>query len=259
MKSVFKALLLFLMIFLFIIISVLLKLIFLFSSNRGKTSVAYMTYLFGKIITLLLGVKVEISGRKELLKKKGMLLVCNHLSYLDGVVATHLLPLAFIGRVDMKKWPLFGLFTFLSNTIFINRNNASDIPQELKQVVSFLKAGINVILFPEGTSSNGTKLLPFKSSFFAAPLEAKAPIIPLAIKYRKINGQDINENNKDLVYWYGDMVLFTHLLKVCTLSSIELSVHIGEPIYTATLPEPNPVLQRKVLCEACRKAIENYL
>lgn len=259
MKSVFKALLLFLMIFLFIIISAVLKLIFLFSLNKGKTSVAYMTYLFGRIITILLGIKVEISGRKELLKKKGVLLVCNHLSYLDGVVATYLLPLVFIGRVDMKRWPLFGLFSSLSNTIFINRNNANNIRNELKEVTSFLRSGINVILFPEGTSSDGTRLLPFKSSFFAAVLEAKALIVPFAIKYRQINSERVNEKNKDLVYWYGDMLLFPHLLKVCSLNRIVIDVHICEPINTATLSEQNPVLQRKYLCEACRKAIEDCL
>ncbi len=196
---------------------------------------------------------------ERFVKKRGVLFTCNHLSYIDGVVTNSLSPLVFIGKTEMRKWPLLGTLILLSNTIFVNRINSSNIHKEVSKIVSFLASKVNVILFPEGTSTNGKTLLPFKSSFFAAPLAAKCEIVPLAIKYKEINSEKLTDKNKDLIYWYGDMELFSHLLSVLKLRRIAVEVNVCEPIHVDETRSEENYSQRKHLRDICRRAIENHL
>jgi len=259
MRAIIKGILLFLNIFICIgVLTVTRSILVLFTIKR-KFLVSYIVHLFGKIFTLILGIKVKVSGEKSLLKKRGVLFVSNHLSYIDGIVMTSLSPLVFIGRSDLRFWPLFGLFSFLSYTIFVNRNSPLNIQKEIGRIVSFLKDKVNVVLFPEGTSSEGTRLLAFRSSFFVAPLEAKSPTVCLAIKYKKINSEDINDKNKDLVYWYGDMNFFPHLLGVLKLEEILVEVNVCGALEDLEIKDKSTSLQRKYLCDACQKVIEYHL
>ena len=236
-----------------------LRLIFVFSPAKKRLLTTYVVHIFGKVSTFTLGIKVNIHGRKDLLKKKGMFFICNHLSYIDGIVATGLTPLVFVAKADVRKWPFFGFFTFLSDTIFVNRMSAANIQKEIKRIISFLNDNINVILFPEGTSTDGQKLLPFKSSFFAAPLKARSPIVPLVVKYKLINHQKITEQNRDLVYWYGTMPFLPHLLKALSLGSITLDIEVCEPIQNITEDNKNIAAKRKDLRDASWQAIEACL
>ena len=261
-KAICKIILSLAVIFSFIIALLLTKLALVLHPHKIKRASAFLSHIFGKTIAFILGIKITIPRSYEIpgmLKNKGALYVCNHLSYIDGIIATSLLPLLFISRRDLKTWPLFGTFALLSNTIFINRNFSLDIPKELKEVIAALEERTNVILFPEGTSSDGTKLLPFKSSFFAAALEANTYIVPLAIKYKKINSSEINEKSKDFVYWYGEMFLFPHLLRLCTFKKIEIEVRVCQPINPKDLTQLNPAQLRKYLSETVRKEIEEAL
>jgi len=259
MKREIKTIFIFSIIIFSTIALIALRLIFIFYPAKKRLLTTYVVHLFGKIATFTLGIKVNIRGRKDLLKKRGQFFICNHLSYIDGIVATGLAPLVFIAKADVRKWPFFGFFTFLSDTIFVNRTNPSNIQKEIKKMVSFLNDGINVILFPEGTSTNGEKLLPFKSSFFAAPLEANAAAVPLVITYKSINSQAINEKNRDFVYWYGSMPFLPHLLGVLKLDSIVLDIKVCEPLQGSLSYNKGIASGRKDLCEASWKAIEGCL
>ena len=259
MKREIKAVFIFSTIVFCIAILIALRLIFLFWPAKKKLLTTYVVHLFGKIATFTLGVKVNVRGRKDLLKKRGQFFISNHLSYIDGIVATGLAPLAFVAKTDVRKWPFFGFFSFLSDTIFVNRTNSANIHKEIKKMVSFLNDKVNIILFPEGTSTNGEKLLPFKSSFFAAPLEAKSPVVPIVVTYKSINSQAINEKNRDLVYWYGSMPFLPHLLRAFSLDSIVLDIKVCDPIQGSLTSNGSTVSGRKDLCEASWKSIEACL
>lgn len=257
MIKIIKATLIFTNILLFISILFITRCIFAFFPKKRTYLLSYIVHIFSKINVFILGIKVKLYGDRCLLKERGVLFTSNHLSYLEGFVASSLSPLVFIGRADLKKWPILGVLSLLSDTIFVKRN-ASDIHRELQQMVTMLNSKVNLILFPEGTSTDGTKLLPFKASFFDAPIKAKSKIIPLAVHYSHINNEKLNEQNRDLVYWYGDMEFFPHLWKVLSLRQIGLTVTICEPIF-ASQTQGTDSTQRKHLSNLCRKTIEDSL
>jgi len=255
-----KTLLLFVHILCFILflslVNILLK---RFPRARIKTITSAL-YIFNKITRLLLGIKIKITGKKWALKKRGVFFVCNHLSYLDGIITSSLSPLVFIGKSELRQWPILGIMVFLSGTIFVNRINPANIQKELKKITRILKNGVNVILFPEGTSSDGKDLLPFKSSFFAAPIETGCYVVPLAIRYKKINSQNITNKNKDYVYWYGDMELVPHLFNLLGLKSIEVEIKVCNPVYVPeNYRKENTSFHRKRISQVSKKIIENSL
>jgi len=258
MKRTLKLILVFLNMVCSITALALIRLIFIFS--RRRIYYAYRTnHFFNRVFALILGIRAEVTGEKELLREKGIFFVSNHLSYIDGITISSLAPVVFIGKSDLKSWPLFGLLSTLSYTIFVDRISPANIHEEIARIESFLNQGLNIIMFPEGTSTDGGRLLPFKSSFFKVALDTESPLVPLAIKYTRINGQDLDEQNKDHVFWYGEMDFLPHFIKVLGLNSIELKIKVCGPI-DVMRPADEPLsLQRKYLSDASREAIEQNL
>jgi len=125
------------------------------------------------------------------------------------------------------KWRFFlGQLTVLGGCLFVERRNPRNLPNELKNLKDFFDNGFTVCVFPEGTSSDGLSVLPFKKSLFQIALETKAPVQPIALKYTKINGKPFSKKNNDLVCWYGEMNFFTHFIKLLTLRSIEAELNV---------------------------------
>ncbi len=122
-----------------------------------------------------------------------------------------------------------------------------------------LNNNVNVILFPEGTSSDGKTAIPFKSSFFAAPLQSGCKIVPLTIRYRKINNVEINDYNKDLVYWYGDMEFFSHFIGVLGLRSIEVELKVNPPLEARDVQGEAPAVKRKYVSDLSQEIIRSQL
>jgi len=259
MKSAIKAIVLFASIAACSSVLAVMRLCCFFLPRQRAVLSAWIVHIFGKIFTAILGIRVVLRGEISLLKKRGIFLVCNHLGYLDGIVATSLTPLVFIAKTDIRRWPFFGVFTFLSDTIFINRTSANNIKQEIDKMVRFLRYKVNLILFPEGTSTNGEKLLPFKSSFFAAPQQANAEIVPLAITYRAVGGTPLNDNNRDFLCWYDKMEFFPHLLNVLKLDTITIEVKVCGSLEDFKNNNCYSAAGRKSVRDACWTAIDTNL
>jgi 1-acyl-sn-glycerol-3-phosphate acyltransferase len=200
-----------------------------------------------------MGIKIEVCGKRKLSSQKGIFFVTNHVSYLDGIIISSVFPLIFIARGDLKNWPFFGIFSLISDTIFVNRSDPSNLRREIQKISSFLASGTNVILFPEGTTTNGNSITPFKSSFFEAPLASHSLVVPFTISYNRINSSPIDAKNKDLIFWYGDMKFLPHLIGVLSLKNIEVQLKVLEPI------EISAGQDRKELSVIARKAIEANL
>lgn len=259
MRVFLKAVLIFLGVISFIITLVLAQIIFIFARRMRARVITFMLHIFTKILVCILGIRIEVSGDSVQGRQEGVFFVSNHLSYLDGFITNSIFPFIFIGKSELKNWPLLGLMIGLSDTIFVNRANYFSIQKEIDKIKFMLNSNINVILFPEGTSSDGRIQSPFKSSFFAAPLESKCKIVPLAIKYKRLNGQDINEDNKDSVYWYGDMEFFPHFMGVLKLKTIEVKVRVGRALDVAGRSDRTPSLNRKYLSGLSQEAVHQNL
>jgi len=163
----------------------------------------------------IMKVKVRTRGPIPL---KG-LLVSNHLGYLDILVLSAMAPAVFIAKSEVKRWPIFGWFAILGGTLFVRRGKRSDVARLNREVAQALDAGALVVLFPEGTSSDGRDVLPFKSSLLEPVTRLNHPLSVACIRYSLPDG-DVGE---DVCYW-GDMTLAPHLVNLFSKSRISATV-----------------------------------
>lgn len=159
---------------------------------------------------------------------RNYLIVSNHLSYLDILIIAAKIPTAFVTSTDIKNTPFLGQIVTLAGCLFVNRKNKENIKNEIKELREALNYGINVVVFPEATSTNGDEVLRFRHPLFEASIATSSPILPLTINYKKISNAPINLNNRDIVCWYGDMGFFTHFLKVLEQKEIIVELNISE-------------------------------
>ena len=167
----------------------------------------------------ILHVKVESRGQIP----KGGLLVSNHQGYLDILCLNVLCPSIFVAKAEIKSWPLFGLFCEWSGTIFLDRKKKTALTGPLQKVVELLRKGERVVIFPEGTDSDGSSVLPFHSSFFEAAIEAQCPVVPLAIRYWA-SGVGPGE---EVIYWKDRRFIF-HVIRLLGVKEVRARVTFGQ-------------------------------
>jgi 1-acyl-sn-glycerol-3-phosphate acyltransferase len=151
------------------------------------------------------------------------LLVCNHLSYLDVLMLAALNPSLFVAKSEVKNWPVFGWFARLAGTIFVNRNKPSQAVQSADEIAVALRNGALVVLFPEGTSSGGETVLPFKSSLLEPATRHVHALTAGLIAYELTDG-DVTE---EVCYW-KDITLVPHLINLLSKRAIRASVGFTE-------------------------------
>jgi 1-acyl-sn-glycerol-3-phosphate acyltransferase len=151
------------------------------------------------------------------------LLVCNHLSYLDILVLAALAPCVFIAKSEVKYWPVFGWFAKRAGTVFVHREQRTQAGQKVKEIEAALQTDSLVVLFPEGTSSDGHTVLPFKSSLLEPATRQAHPLSAGLIQYALDDG-DVGE---EVCYW-KDMTLVPHLINLCSKRVVQASVHFKQ-------------------------------
>lgn len=208
---------------------------------------------FNLLVRAVLNIKIILEGDRGRLDRGGHLVVCNHLSYVDGIILGSIIPLIYVTKKEVRHWPFIGQWTALIGTVFIDRKRKEKTPLVVDEISKRLRQKANVLVFPEGTSTNGEKLLPFQSAHFAAPLTARAQVVPVTLTYRMIDGRPLSPANRDLVYWYGDMEFAGHFWNLLALRSVEVSVKVHSIINTARYK--NNSLGRKQLSLACHDLI----
>jgi len=147
------------------------------------------------------------------------LLVSNHLSYLDVLVLVALMPAVFVSKAEVKNWPVFGWFARLAGTLFVDRTKRSDVTRMNSLIERTLSDGNVLVLFPEGTSWNGSEILPFKSSLLEPIVGAKFPLAVGHLRYALDDGDAAN----DVCYW-GDATFFPHLVNLMTKNHVRARV-----------------------------------
>jgi lyso-ornithine lipid O-acyltransferase len=194
----------------------------------------------------ILGLRVRTLGRP--CSARPVLFAANHVSYLDITVFGSLLPASFIAKSEVAKWPLFGWLAKLQRSVFVDRR-ARTTPQQRDSIAARLAAGDALILFPEGTSGDGNRPLPFKSALFSVADSPSVTVQPVSIAYTKLDGVPLGRVLRPLVAWYGSMTMAPHLWTLLGLGTVEVVVEFHPPTTLAACGS------RKKLANYCRERI----
>ena len=159
--------------------------------------------------------------------RSGML-VSNHLSYLDILVFSAALPCAFVSKEEVRRWPVFGRFAEYSGTVFVRRNKTGDAYRANETIIDYLNRGVAVVLFPEGTTTDGSHVLRFHSTMLHPAINTGAWVTPCAIRYELSDGDPAEE-----ICWWGDMAILPHLFNLIGKRVIRAIISFGAPVPAA--------------------------
>ncbi len=220
----------------------------------GKGKVDFARFYWAAIAGLLglhvriIGERVEPTGRQGG-KARPVIYVGNHSSWLDIPAVGGELRACFVSKDDVAGWPLVGTIARLGRTVFVSRSRQS-IGRERSEMQGRLKAGDSLILFPEGTSSDGSRVLPFHSSFFAAAYGDTTPIIqPVSIVYDRLADLPVGRASRTVFSWYGDMSLAPHLWRLAQWRGKRVTL-----LFHGAL-DPRDFADRKALSNATWQAV----
>ncbi len=177
-----------------------------------------------------LNVKINTHFVRENLFDRNYFMVCNHMSYLDILVLSSVQPAVFVTSVEMEKTFFLGDMAKLGGSFFVDRVNRRKMKEEVQALVNLLNQKFNVFIFPEGTSTDGSQILPFKKSLFRVPFQTQFPILPICLKYRSIDGEPFSKENCDRICWYDDMTFAPHFLQLMKLKEMQVDLHYLEPL-----------------------------
>jgi len=193
--------------------------------NRWKI-VSRLNRTYTLLLRTILNIKVTVAGDEGQLERGGYVIIANHVGYIDGIVLGSIFPIVFVSKKEVRSWPIVGQWNILCGTIFIDRQHKEQVGVMVQEMSRKLQQEANILLFPEGTSTNGEQMLPFQTVPLAAPLRSRSVIVPTTLVYRSIDDAPVGPANRDLIYWYGEMDFMTHFWKLLALRSIDVLVTI---------------------------------
>lgn len=216
--------------------------------NRWKI-VSRLNRVYTLLLRLILNIKVTVAGDEGQLERGGYVIIANHTSYVDGIVLGAIFPIVFVSKKEVRSWPIVGQWNILCGTIFIDRQHKKLVSSLVHEMARKLKQEANILLFPEGTSTNGERMLPFQTVPLAAPLRSRSIIVPTTIAYKSIDDRPVSAANRDLIYWYGEMDFISHFWKLLSLRGVEVLVTIQPKVECFRYPDNSA--GRKRLAEDC--------
>jgi 1-acyl-sn-glycerol-3-phosphate acyltransferase len=193
---------------------------------------------FNRYLCWLFGIRITVFGKP--IQDRGVLMVGNHTSYFDILVLSSLAQISFVAKSEVAGWPIFGILAKLQQAVFVERARRSQTGEARDQIRERLLAGDALVLFPEGTSNDGNRVLPFKSALMGAveteigkdpqgrPLYV--PVQPVSLAYVGVHGIPMGRENRPLYAWYGDMELVPHLWEALLSGPMEVVVEFHPPI-----------------------------
>ena len=205
-------------------------------------------------VARLIGLRVRVIGtpaadRKARPGRRALIYVCNHSSWLDIPALGGTLRACFVAKDEVAGWPIVGTIARLGRTVFVSRSRGA-IGRERDQMHDKLAGGDDLILFPEGTSSDGSRVLPFHSSFFAAAYGEAAPLIqPVSVVYDRLAGLPVGRSSHTVFAWFGDMELAPHVWRVAQWRGKRVTL-----LFHPTL-DPADFASRKALSQAAWQVV----
>ena len=181
----------------------------------------------------VMGIKLTIEG--EVVRDTPVLLVCNHTSWLDIPVLSAVAPLSFVAKKEVGGWPFVSSLARLQRTVFVDRNRRQSAGDAADEISQRLRNGDTIVLFAEGTSSDGNRVLPLKTSLFGAvkgegPADSHVVVQTAAIIYTHLHGIPLLRADRPRVGWYGDMEMQSHAWGVLKAGPLEVTIRIGSPV-----------------------------
>lgn len=198
---------------------------------RGLSDWFYLRFHRGMLATL--GIRVNIKGMPAL--ERPLLIASNHSSWIDIFVLSSLMPLSFIAKSEVASWPVAGFLARLQRSVFIDRARRGAVGSKTGEIADRLNAGDVMVLFAEGTTSDGNGVLPFRSALFGAAQAAlegasTAMVQPVAIVYTDLQAIPLGHEGRPLLSWIGNEDLVPHLKRILAAGDFDVSVVFGQPI-----------------------------
>src|SRR6478672_9402627 len=187
-----------------------------------------------RVLCTLLRIRVRVNGAPVC--GRAVLFVSNHVSWADILVIGSIAPVAFVAKREVRDWPLVGITAKLQRTVFVDRTRRHQTGDTVAEIVKRIESGVSVVLFAEGTSSDGNRVLPFRSALLGAVEEAasrgggKIVIQPMSICYVGQHGMPMGRQHRPLVAWYGDLDFMPHIRTLIGQGAVDALVTYGEPL-----------------------------
>jgi 1-acyl-sn-glycerol-3-phosphate acyltransferase len=222
------------------------------SVQLGLPSRRWIPWLFHNICRRMFGVRVNVRGAPA--AQRPLLLVSNHSSWLDIIILSSIVPVVFVAKSEIARWPLFGLFAKLQRTIFVDRSRRRDTGKVNNAIAARLGGGDPVVLFGEGTASDGNLVLPFRSALLGALKETlseqgRGYVQPVSVAYTRLQGIPMGRQHRYVAACYGEINLVGHLKRVLREGAIDAVVTFGTPL------EVEPAMDRKQLARLTEDAV----
>lgn len=194
--------------------------------------------IYQRMLCRAFGIRVTVIG--EPVRDSGVLMVANHTGYWDVIVVGSIMPVSFVAKSEVAKWPFFGMMARLQRTVFVERARRSRTGESRDILRERLQEGDALVLFPEGTSTDGNRVITFKSALMGA-VEAElgtdadgnvryVPVQPVSVSYVGLCGMPLGRENRPLFAWYGDMDLLPHVWEALGAGPLDVVVEFHPPL-----------------------------
>jgi 1-acyl-sn-glycerol-3-phosphate acyltransferase len=230
-----------------------LQLLFLWTGSRYART---FPHWYHRQVCKIVGIRLNIDG--EVAREQGVLLISNHVSWLDITVLSAVAPVSFVAKQEVASWPFVSWLAKLQRSVFVDRNRRNEVGDKANEILSRLESGDHVVLFAEGTSSDGNRVVPFKTALFAAAKPSNGNALgsnisaqTLALTYTKLHGLPLCRRGRPQVAWYGDMDLASHAWRLLGLGPLDARIRIGPPVPLDAFPD------RKALARYAEDKVRN--
>jgi len=230
-----------------------LQLLFVRTSSRFART---FPHWYHRQVCKLVGIRLTVDG--QIAESQGVLIVSNHVSWLDITVLSAVAPVSFVAKQEVSTWPFVKWLAKLQRSVFVDRERRSEVGTKANEILNRLEAGDHVVLFAEGTSSDGNTVVPFRTALFAAakppggqPMGSNVSVQTLAITYTKVYGLPLGRRGRPQVAWYGDMDMASHAWKLLGLGPLDAHIRIGPPVPLDDFPD------RKALARYAEEKVRN--
>ena len=187
---------------------------------------------YHRFLCRLFGIRITQIGQP--VEGRGVLIAANHTSYLDILILSSLTQVSFVAKAEVQSWPLFGTLAKLQETVFVDRTRRTATGEARDSIRRRILQGDTLVLFPEGTSNDGNRVLPFKSALMGAAesvigksasgSEEFVPVQPVSVAYVGLHGMPMGRENRPFFAWFGDMELVGHLWESLKTGPVDVVV-----------------------------------
>jgi len=202
----------------------------------GHPAARRFPHWYHRNVCRLLGLRIEVDG--EVVRDRPVLLVANHTSWLDIPVLSAVAPVSFVAKKEVGGWPFVSSLAKLQRSVFVDRTRRTAVGQATSEILSRLAQGDTIVLFAEGTSSDGNRVLPFLTSLFAAAKPSDkgasqpsdAVVQTLSLVYTRLHGIPLGRADRPMVGWYGDMEMRSHAWRLLKAGPLDVRIRVGPPV-----------------------------